>query len=222
MKQLIQPLLDWYATTLHNFGFPLVALLMTIESCAVPLPSEFIIPPAAHLGWTGGLPLFGAQLAGWPALIALVIAGALGSWAGASIVYWVARLAGRPLILRYGRFLLISPEKIAGAERWAAKFGTFGVFTSRLLPVMREVIGIPAGIVRLNYLKYSLFTLFGSALWCSVLCWLGVTVGAEIGKGEMHKVTFVLVGFVAAVGVLYYLFVHRHMKAKPAAAASKS
>jgi membrane protein DedA with SNARE-associated domain len=212
MKHFVQSLLDWYSTTLHHGGFPLVALLMAMESSAVPLPSEFIIPPAAHMGWTGGLPLFGTQLSGWPALVALVIAGALGSWAGASVVYWVSRLAGRPLILRYGRFLLISPEKIQGAERWAARYGTFGVFTSRLLPVMREVIGIPAGIVRMDYLKYSLQTLLGSALWTSVLCWLGVSVGAEINKGEMRKVTLLLVVFLAGVGVLYYFFVHRHMK----------
>jgi membrane protein DedA with SNARE-associated domain len=214
MKHFLQPILDWYAATLQNGGFPLVALLMAMESSAVPLPSEFIIPPAAHLSWTVGLPLFGTHLAGWPALIVLVLSGALGSWVGASIVYWVARLAGRPLILRYGRFLLISPQKVAGAERWAATYGTFGVFTSRLLPVMREVIGIPAGIVRMNYLKYSLFTLLGSALWCCVLCWLGIAVGAEIGKGEMHKVTLILAVFLAAVGTLYYFFVHRHMTAK--------
>jgi len=207
--------MDWYAARLQSGGIPLVTLLMIIESSLLPLPSEVIIPPAAHLGWTSGLPLFGSQLVGWPALISLVIAGAFGSWIGATVMYWVSRLAGRPFILRYGRFFLISQDKVEGAERWAARYGPFGIFASRLLPVVRHLIGIPAGIVRMNYWKYSLYTVLGSALWCAVLCWLGVTVGAEIDKGEMHKVTFVLIGFLAVVGVLYYVFVHRQMKASP-------
>ncbi|HEU5123364.1 MAG TPA: VTT domain-containing protein, partial [Verrucomicrobiae bacterium] len=84
----------------------------------------------------------------------------------------------------------------------------------RLLPVVRHLIGIPAGIVRMNYAIFSIYTILGSALWCAVLCWLGVKVGADISKGEMHKVTFWLLGFLLAVGVLYYFFVHRQMKAR--------
>jgi membrane protein DedA with SNARE-associated domain len=221
MKHFLQPLMDWYAATLQSGGFPVVALLMAIESSLLPLPSEVIIPPAAHLAWTAGLPLFGSQLVGWPAVIALVLTGAFGSWVGATVMYWVSRLAGRPFILRYGRFFLISPEKVEGAERWAAQYGNFGIFASRLLPVVRHLIGIPAGIVRMNYWKYSLYTILGSALWCVVLCWLGVTVGADINKGEMHKVTLVLIGFLVFVGALYYFFVHRQMAAKPAGEAAK-
>ena len=138
MKHFLQPILDWYAATLQHGGFPLVALLMWVESSAVPLPSEFIIPPAAHLGWTVGLPLFGTILIGWPAMVALIVAGALGSWAGASVVYWVARLAGRPLILRYGRFLMISPEKVAGAV-WLMVRGCPSV---RMLPAPERVFRV--------------------------------------------------------------------------------
>ena len=104
----------------------------------------------------------------------IVIAGTLGSWLGATVMYWAARLAGRPLVLRYGKFVLISPEKVIGAERWATHYGSLGVFISRLLPVVRHLIGIPAGIVRMDYLKFSLYTLLGSAVWCSVLCYLGI------------------------------------------------
>jgi membrane protein DedA with SNARE-associated domain len=219
MKHLLQPLMDWYAATLQQGGFPLVALLMAIESSIVPLPSEVIIPPAAHLAWTTGLPLLGSPLAGWPGLIALILAGTVGSWVGATVMYWVSRLAGRPLILRYGQYFLIPPSKVEGAERWSVRYGSFGIFASRLLPVVRHLIGIPAGIVRMNYWKYSLYTLLGAALWTSVLCWLGVSVGADINKGEMHKVTLILVLFLLALGAVYYFFVHRHMTAKPVAAA---
>ena len=216
MKHLLQPLMDWYAATLQNGGFPLVALLMAMESSIVPLPSEVIIPPAAHLAWTTGLPLLGSQLTGWPALIALVIASTIGSWVGASVMYWVSRLVGRPLILNFGGYMLIRPHKVEGAERWADTYGSFGIFAARLLPVVRHLIGIPAGIVRMCFWRYSIYTLLGSAIWSSVLCWLGVSVGEHINKGEMHMVTFIIAGFLVGLGALYYFFVHRQMQRKPA------
>lgn len=213
MMKFFQPLLDWYAGVLAKWSLWVVALLMAIESSIVPLPSEVVIPPAAHLAWTDGLHFLGFHFTGWTAQIGLVIAGALGSWAGATVMYWSSRWAGRPIVMAYGKYFLISPEKVAGAERWAARYGAFGIFAARLLPVVRHLIGIPAGIVRMNFWRYSFYTLVGSALWCAVLCWLGVKVGADISKGEMHKVTFWLLGFLAIVGLLYYFFVHRHMKA---------
>lgn len=216
MKQLFQPLLDWYLRSLETGGYALVALLMAIESSIVPLPSEVVIPPAAHLAWSnGGMNFMGLHLTGWSAQIGLVVAGAVGSWVGAALMYWASRWAGRPLVMRYGKFVFIPAEKVAGAERWAAHYGAFGIFAARLLPVVRHLIGIPAGIVRMNFWRYSLYTLIGSALWCAVLCWLGVKVGADISKGEMHKVTYWLFGFLALVGGLYYFFVHRHMKSGP-------
>ncbi|MGN6641472.1 MAG: DedA family protein [Verrucomicrobiota bacterium] len=212
IKQFLQPLLDWYLQSLKTGGYPLVVLLMAVESSIVPLPSEVVIPPAAHLAWTEGIHFLGFHSTGWTAQILLVIAGTMGSWLGATAMYWVSRAAGRPFVMRYGRYCFISADKIEGAERWAANYGAFGVFASRLLPVVRHLIGIPAGIVRMNYLTFSIYTLLGSAVWCAVLCWLGVKVGADINNGQMHRVTFWLFGFLAAIGVMYYLFVHRHMK----------
>jgi len=215
MKAWLQPLIDWYLRSLETGGYLLVALLMAIESSIVPLPSEVVIPPAAHLAWTGGgLAFLGFHFKGWSAQIGLVIAGATGSWAGAAVMYWVSRLAGRPFVMRYGKYFLISPQKIEGAERWAAHYGAFGIFASRLLPVVRHLIGIPAGIVRMNFWRYSLYTLLGSAVWCAVLCWLGVKIGGDISQGEMHKVTYWLLGFLGVVGVMYYFFVHRHMQSE--------
>ena len=214
MKEFFQPLLDWYLRSLKTGGFPLVSLLMAVESSIVPLPSEVVIPPAAHLAWTEGFSFLGLHIAGWPAQIGLILAGALGSWLGATAMYWASRLAGRPLVMRYGKYAFIPPHKVEGAERWAASYGAFGIFASRLLPVVRHLIGIPAGIVRMPYWKFSLFTLLGSGIWCAVLCWLGVKVGADITKGEMHRVTFWLIGFLVALGAMYYFFVHRQMKRK--------
>jgi len=129
-------------------------------------------------------------------------------------MYWLARCAGRPFVMRFGKYFFISPEKIEGAERWSQNYGAFGIFAARLLPVVRHLIGIPAGIVRMNFLTYSIYTLLGSAIWCTVLCWLGVKVGGDISKGELQNVTFWLVGFLVVAGGLYFFLVHRHMKKK--------
>src|SRR5205814_2193190 len=120
----------------------------------------------------------------------IVIAGTLGSWLGATAMYWVSRVAGRPLVLAYGKFVLISPAKVHQAERWAERFGNFGIFASRLLPVVRHLIGIPAGIVRLSYLSFSIYTIIGSAVWCAVLSWVGVQAGQDeaLMNGELHRV----------------------------------
>jgi len=213
VASLLQPLLAWYMRSLEAGGIPLVALLMAVESSIVPLPSEVVVPPAAHLAWTNGIELFGARVTGWSGQIALVVGGAIGSWLGATVMYWFSRLAGRPIVMRYGKYVLVSPQKVEGAERWAAAYGSFGVFASRLLPVVRHLIGIPMGIVRMDYVRFSIYTLVGSAVWCSVLCWLGVEVGANVTHGDMQRVTAVLLGFVAVVGMLYYVLVHRHMRA---------
>lgn len=205
LKHLFQPLLDWYQHALQSGGYWVVGLLMTCESSVLPLPSESIIPVAASWSHSGKIPI---------GLPGIVIAGALGSWIGATIVYWLARLAGRPLLLRYGRFVLITPEKIQKAENWSAHYGAAGVFIARLLPGARQLVGIPAGIAKFDYLKFSLFTLLGSAIWCSVLCWLGVKIGADITKGQMHEVMLWLGGTALVLGSLYYFFVHRHMQKK--------
>jgi len=213
-RAMFKTLIDWYMRTLETGGFALVALLMAIESSIVPLPSEFVIPPAAHLAWTSDkFSLFGVKFTGWAAQIGLVIAGAIGSWAGATVMYWASRLGGRPLTLRYGKYIFIPPEKVSGAERWAAHYGAMGIFISRLLPVVRHLIGIPAGIVRMDYVKFSIYTLLGSAIWCAVLCWVGVKMGADIQ--QTTNLTHTLskwLGLAALVlGGLYYFFVHRHM-----------
>jgi membrane protein DedA with SNARE-associated domain len=132
-------------------------------------------------------------------------------------MYWAARLAGRPLIMRYGSYALISPAKVEGAERWAQHYGSMGIFISRLLPVVRHLIGIPAGIVRMNFKLYSLFTILGSAIWCGVLCYVGIKMGQDekLMKGELHRITIWLGGAMIVLGAIYYFFVHRHMGKQP-------
>jgi len=129
-------------------------------------------------------------------------------------MYWASRIAGRPLVMRYGRFVWISPEKVAAAESWATHYGSFGIFFSRLLPVVRHLIGIPAGIVRMDFRLYSLYTFAGSLTWCAVLSWVGIQAGQDkaLMSGDLHRVTLWAFGAFVVLGTMYYFFVHRQMK----------
>ena len=206
LTSLIASLKVWYVGALKTGGYAVVALMMAIESSLFPLPSEIVIPPAAYWAHSHQIPL---------SILGIIIAGTLGSWIGATAMYWASRLAGRPVVMRYGRFVMISQAKVEGAERWAAHYGSMGVFISRLFPVVRHLIGIPAGIVRMNYKTFSMFTLLGSAVWCTVLCYVGIKAGNDqnLMKGEMRAVTLWLGGAMVVLGSMYYVFVHRHMKA---------
>ena len=201
MAQLLHQFSDWYLATLAQGGYWLIAGLMALESTLVPIPSEVIIPPAAYL----------AQTSGQMSFLGVVLAGTLGSWVGAAAMYWASRLLGRPLIVRFGRYGGVGPAKIELAEQWCARYGPSGVFFSRLLPVIRHLIGIPTGILRMDFRWYSLVTLAGSLLWCSVLAWLGTAVGQhpEVLAGSLHRF-FALVLLVAGgLVLLYYVFVRR-------------
>jgi membrane protein DedA with SNARE-associated domain len=208
LHDLIQRLLTAYQHSLQTGGYPYIVFLMALESSVVPIPSEVIIPPAVLMAVAG---TSGMSLPG------IVLAAALGSWIGASIMYGVSRSAGRPLVIRYGRLLLVTPAKVEQAERWSARFGSFGIFLSRMLPVVRHLIGIPAGIVRMNYWKYSLYTLLGSLLWCGVLAYVSVVAGKDdrLMHGEIREVTIWVTGAAVILGAAYYFLVYR-LSRKPA------
>jgi membrane protein DedA with SNARE-associated domain len=151
----------WFGWVLSG-GYIGIVVLMAMESSIFPVPSEIVIPPAAFLAAQGKLSFWG-----------VVLAGTLGSYLGSAITYWASRLIGRPLIVKYGRFILLSPKKLEQAEHWLARYEAGGVFFARLLPVVRHLISIPAGIVRMNFWLFSLVTVTGSALWCWILAYLG-------------------------------------------------
>jgi membrane protein DedA with SNARE-associated domain len=192
---------DWYLATLSQGGYWLIAGLMALESTLVPIPSEVIIPPAAYLAHTRGEFSFAG----------VVLAGTAGSWVGASLMYWAARLLGRPLIMRFGRYVGLGQAKLELAERWCTHYGSPGVFLSRLLPVIRHLIGVPAGILRMDFRWYALATLLGSLLWCAVLAWLGRTVGQhpELLAGSLHRFFALVLAVAGVLVLLYYVFVRR-------------
>jgi len=151
----------WFSWVLSG-GYIGIVVLMAMESSIFPVPSEIVIPPAAFLAAQGKLSFGG-----------VVLAGTLGSYLGSAITYWVSRLIGRPLIVKYGHFVLLGPKKLEQAEHWLARYQAGGVFFARLLPVIRHLISIPAGIVRMSFGLFSFVTLAGSALWCWILAYLG-------------------------------------------------
>lgn len=205
MHAFLASILEWYRNALETGGYPAIVLLMAMESSIFPLPSEAVIPFAAHY----------AHQNGQMSVVGVILAGTFGSWLGATVMYWASRWAGRPLVLRYGKYFFVPPAKVEAAEHWAANFGNFGIFASRLLPVVRHLIGIPAGVVRLNYPMFSVFTLIGSGLWCAVLAWVGVKAGQDeqLKSGNFGHLALWVGGGVLVLGGIYFLFVHRQMKA---------
>ncbi len=205
MSDFVATLTNWYLVSLGDGGYWLIFGLMAMESTILPLPSEMIIPPAAYLAHTQGR--FSAA--------GIIAAGTAGCWVGAVAMYWLARGLGRPLVLRFGPYVGLSAAKIELAERWSARYEAPGVFFSRLLPVIRHLIGIPTGIMRLDFRWYALATLAGSLLWCSVLTWLGIYVGRNpaLLSGTLHRFTLLVIAICAGLGALYYWFVLRAARA---------
>jgi len=161
-------LLTLWFEQVREWGYLGVFIMMAIESTIVPIPSEVIMPPAAYWAAQGEFSFWG-----------LVFAGALGSTFGSSLCYWFTATLGRAFVLKWGRFFLLPPDKLALAERWLADYALIGVFFARLLPVLRHLVGFPAGLVRTPFLPFVGVTFAGSFLWCTILAWVG---SETIGK----------------------------------------
>jgi membrane protein DedA with SNARE-associated domain len=151
-------LIVFWFRLLSDWGYLGVVVLMAMESSIFPVPSELVIPPAIYWATQGQMSFWG-----------VVWAGTLGSWLGASITYWVAQAVGRVVIQRYGKWVHITPASIDRAERMVHRYEASGVFFSRLLPVVRHVISIPAGIIRMDFRVFSAVTTAGAFAWCWIL-----------------------------------------------------
>ena len=206
-------LVIWFGLV-RDWGYPGIVLLMAMESSIIPLPSEVVIPPAAYWAAQGEYNFWG-----------VVLAGTVGSYLGAAVMYWVSRWIGRPLVVRYGKYFFIPESKLLRAERWLARYEAGGIFFARLLPVVRHLIGIPAGIVRMNFKVYSLMTIAGSAVWCTVLAWFGAEVIGDQPDllNDPQKMILVLtqrlhwfVGLILLLAILYIVVMR--LTAKPESA----
>jgi membrane protein DedA with SNARE-associated domain len=172
MQSLIETWFHW----VHEWGYGGVIVLMAMESSIFPVPSELVVPPAAILAAQGG---------GTMTFTGVVLAGTFGSWLGSAITYWVALVVGRPVVMRFGKYFFMPRPKVLRAERFMHRYESGGIFFARLLPVIRHLISIPAGIIRMGFLKFSVLTVVGSALWCWVLAVLGRKVGDKLDPAQL-------------------------------------
>jgi len=193
--------IDWLVTTIGAMGYPGIFLLMAMESSVIPVPSELVMPPAGYLAHRGEMNI-------WVA----ILSGTLGSLVGAYANYFAAHYLGRPLVLKYGKYVWITEEKFAKVETFFHKHGEISTFIGRLLPVIRHLISLPAGLAGMNHWKFSLYTLLGAGIWCTVLTWIGYFIGEnqELIMKYSRQAVFGVVIFSA---VLIAVYVWRHKKA---------
>ncbi|MEI6704880.1 MAG: DedA family protein [Deltaproteobacteria bacterium] len=159
-------LIQWLLATIGAMGYPGILLLMAMESSIIPVPSELVMPPAGYLVYQGKMNM---------ALV--ILCGTVGSLVGAYANYFVSHYLGRPLIIKYGKYVLIPQAKFEKVERFFLQHGEISTFIGRLLPVIRHLISIPAGVAGMNHLKFTLYTLLGAGIWCTILTLIGYAIG---------------------------------------------
>jgi len=185
---------------ISSLGLPGIVILMAIESACIPLPSEVIMPFSGFLASQGRF-----------SLIAVALAGTAGCLIGSIPAYYLGQFGGRPLIEKYGRYVFITRKELDRADRWFNRYGEATIFFARLLPVVRTFIAFPAGVSKMNILKFSVYTLLGSFPWCFGLAYFGYTLGEHwpIVKGYFH--TFdLLIGGLLLAGIV--TFIYHHLK----------
>lgn len=212
MEQTIHHLLAAWLQFILDWGYLGIFIMMAFESTALPIPAEIVIPPAAYWTAQGRLSMTG-----------VILAATLGSYAGSTASYWIALKLGRPLFDKYGKYVFLSPKKIEAAERWFESYGAGGIFVARLLPVIRHLISIPAGLFRMNFKKFSMMTIAGAFIFCSLLAWFGKKVIGDqphlmndpgvliqVLKAKSHY----LIAFALLIGLLYGVMTWMQKRAK--------
>jgi len=203
----MQYVLDW--------GYLGIFVMMLFESTALPIPAEVVLPPAAFWASQGRFNL-----------AAIVIVATAGSWAGSSLSFWIAWKLGRPLVERYGRYVLLSKHKIEATDDWFDAYGAGGIFVARLLPGIRHVISIPAGLFKMNFSKFSIVTIIGAGVYNGALTWFGMKVlgdqpalmkNPDALRQALASKSYWLIGFAVGVAALYALMIWMQKRAEASA-----
>jgi membrane protein DedA with SNARE-associated domain len=199
-------LVNWLLATIGTLGYPGIFLLMAMESSVIPVPSELVMPPAGYLAQQG-------QMNVWAA----ILCGTAGSLVGAYVNYYVAHYLGRPLLLKYGKYVWITEQKFAKVEQYFHDHGEISTFIGRLFPVVRHLISLPAGLVGMNHAKFAIYTLLGAGIWVSILTWIGYIIGAnqELIMKYSHQ-ALIGVTIVSIIIVIVYIRAHKKEKQKQA------
>ena len=185
---------DWLLQTIGTLGYPGIFLLMAMESSIIPIPSELVMPPAGYLAQQGKM-----------SMTVAIICGTAGSLVGAYANYYAAHYLGRPLLLKYGKYVFITEEKFAKVECFFLKHGEISTFIGRLLPVIRHLISLPAGLAGMNHVKFALYTLLGAGIWCTVLTFIGYFIGSnqELIMKYSHQAVIAVVVLSGALVAIY-------------------
>jgi membrane protein DedA with SNARE-associated domain len=200
VTRILEILATFIISVISSLGYGGIVVLMAIESACIPLPSEVIMPFSGYLVFAGR---FNLWLVG--------LAGALGCVVGSVVAYYAGLYGGRPFIEKYGRYVLISHHDLDMADRWFARWGEATIFFSRLLPVVRTFISFPAGVARMHFGHFVLYTFVGSFPWCLGLAYVGMILGDKWKTIRVYFHKFdILIGI--TVVALVALFLWRHLK----------
>ena len=207
-------ILDW----ISDFGYPGIVFLMALESACMPVPSEIVMPFAGYLVWQAEQPGYDGTVM---SLVGVSLAGALGCTLGSILAYAVGKYAGRPLIVRYGKYFLIRTKHLDLADKWFEKHGDIATFVARLLPVIRTFISLPAGIARMNFKKFVFYSFVGSLPWTAMLAYVGYWLG---DKWEdiiqvFHGLDVLIIAGAIAIIVWYAYKLKKNGTERPADAA---
>ena len=205
---IIKQVEHWYEQNMNYFT---ITLLMTVESSFIPFPSEVVIPPAAYIASKEGSHLN---------IFLVVLFGTLGALLGAYINYALAYFLGRPLLHKFadskiGHLLLLSSEKVQKAEDYFQTHGKTATFIGRLIPGIRQLISLPAGLAKMNLLTFSLFTFLGAGIWNAILAFLGYIAQGQSDLIDLysHEIGYGIMGIVLIVGAFYiYKFIRKKHK----------
>jgi membrane protein DedA with SNARE-associated domain len=197
---IISLLANFIIASIGMLGYFGVALMMAIESACIPLPSEIIMPFSGYLVSQGQFTLFG-----------VAFAGSLGCVFGSALAYGVGYYGGRLAVEKYGKYILITKHDLNMADNFFRKYGSAAIFFSRMFPVVRTFISLPAGISRMNFTRFSIYTFLGSFPFCYILAMIGKKMGDNWDTlgGYFHKFD-ALIGVLVVVGI--FLFLRRHLK----------
>jgi membrane protein DedA with SNARE-associated domain len=201
IEKIIAILAHFIIAVISAGGYAGIALLMGIESACVPLPSEIIMPFSGYLVYMGRFNLF------WVAT-----AGAIGCNLGSAVAYWIGAYGGRPMVERFGRFVLLDKHDLDRTTRFFFKYGSITVFVARLLPVVRTFIALPAGVAKMPQLRFHIYTFLGSWPWCFALAYVGMKLGQGWEtdprfKAVFHEFHTVIVVLLLA-GIAWFLWSH--------------
>ncbi len=196
---IISWLIETSVKIVAALGYPGVSVLMLLESCGIPFPSEVIMP-------FGGFLVAGGNFHFW----LVVLSGTLGNVLGSCLAYAIGFYGGRPLLEKYGKYILISRHDLSRAEGWFARHGELTVLVGRLLPVIRTYISFPAGLTKMNFTKFTLYTFLGVLPWCILFTWLGVKLEGnwEYIHDKLHYLDYIVVAILLILAVFYF-YKHR-------------